>query len=85
MEPLVLQKETEMEIESVKNESLPIESDNGTETEVEVSKETEVETREFVELEVAAKMADRSTRTIRKWLKTDVVQGKKEDPDNSRS
>ena len=74
-----------MEIESVENESLPIESDNGTETEVEVSKETEVETREFVELEVAAKMADRSTRTIRKWLKTDVVQGKKEDPDNSRS
>ena len=74
-----------MEIESVENESLPIESNNGTETEVEVSKETEVETEEFVELEVAAKMADRSTRTIRKWLKTDVVQGKKEDPDNSRS
>ena len=35
MEPLVLQKETKMEIESVENESLPIESDNGTETEVE--------------------------------------------------
>jgi hypothetical protein len=44
-----------------------------------------VETEDYVELEVAAKMADRSTRTIRKWLKTNIVKGKKEDPDNSRS
>ena len=74
-----------MEIESTENKNLPIESDNQTKTEMEVSKETEVETKEYVELDVAAKMSDRSTRTIRNWLKTDVIQGKKEDIDNSRS
>ena len=59
-----------MEIEAVENESLPIESEITTETEVEVSRQTEVETETYVQLEVAAKMVDRSTRTIRKWLKT---------------
>ena len=81
----LLQKEMEMEIEAVENESLPIESENTTETEVEVSRQTEVETKTYVQLEVAAKMADRSTRTIRKWLKTSIVTGKKEDPENTRS
>ena len=74
-----------MVIESVEKEDLPIELEDSKQTEMELPIEKEVETEIYVELEVAAKMADRSTRTIRTWLKTDLIQGKKEDPDNSRS
>ena len=75
----------EMVIESTDKEDLPIELEVSKQTEMELPIEKEVETEIYVELEVAAKMADRSTRTIRNWLKTNVIDGKKEDPDNSRS
>lgn len=40
---------------------------------------------EYVELAMAMKMSDRSSKTIRNWLKEGVIQGKKEDIDNPKS
>lgn len=53
---------------------------------IEESQESkELITEEYVELAVAMKMADRSSKTIRNWLKDGSIEGKKENPENPKS
>ena len=40
---------------------------------------------EYIPLNVAMKMADRSSKTIRNWLKEGLIQGRKENPENAKS
>ena len=48
-------------------------------------KSEELAVEEYVELAVAMKMADRSSKTIRNWLKDGSIKGKKENPENPKS
>lgn len=48
--------------------------------EEESSVEEKTEEVEYVDISMAAKMSDRSEKTIRNWLKAKVIIGKKEDP-----
>ena len=50
-----------------------------------IEKEEEVREDEFLELSDAMKMADRSSKTIRNWIKDGTIEAKKENPENPKS
>jgi hypothetical protein len=79
------QEQIENEIDVSTEKSNPIFSEENDEATLDIEDSSDIKsnedvTTEFIDIQTAAKMSDRSEKTIRNWIKNGSIQGKKEFP-----